>query len=83
MKVKYKLAILKIITAICIFIAVFFAYQLPAGGFQTIFKVTFLAISAICVVVISSHTSEQKNRLVNYLFLFFLVVTSVLFLLEY
>lgn len=76
-----KLKYLKIGVAACIFMALFFSYQLPAGKFQMIFQEVFLGISVLLMLVLLNHKVESSKKWFNIALMVAIIFTMVLYLL--
>jgi hypothetical protein len=77
-----NLKIVKIAVGACVFMALFFAYQIPFGYVQRMFKIAFLGLSIFLVFIILNFKSESKNKWLNLALIATLGFTAFLYLFE-
>ncbi|MCP9768175.1 hypothetical protein EGI22_09640 [Lacihabitans sp. LS3-19] len=81
-KAEERLRYLKIGVALNILIALFMSYQIPSPSIQKIFKVIFMSLALLCMILVLNHKSEKPKRWMNILLTIAIIVTSILYLME-
>jgi uncharacterized membrane protein len=82
MKFLKSSRILKILIGLCIFMSLFFSYQLPFGYVQTTFKLIFLGLAALLSFVLLGFKSESGKRIYTLILIAFIALTAFLYLFE-
>jgi TRAP-type uncharacterized transport system fused permease subunit len=77
-----KLKIVKLIIGACVFMALFFAYQLPFGRLQYMFKACFLGLAILLVLLLFNFKSEAGKKWLNLLLIICLAITAYLYYFE-
>ncbi len=77
-----NLKLVKLAIGACVFMALFFAYQIPFGYVQRMFKIAFLGLGIFLVFILLNFKSESKNKWFNLALIAMLGFTAFLYLFE-
>ncbi len=77
-----NLRLVKLAIGASVFMALFFAYQIPFGYVQRMFKIAFLCFAVFLVFIILNFKSESKNKWFNLALIVMLGFTAFLYLFE-
>jgi hypothetical protein len=81
-KAEDRLRYLKIGVAMNILIALFMSYQIPNPSIQKMFKLVFMGLALLCMVLILNHKAEKPKRWLNLLLTIAILALSILYVLE-
>lgn len=73
-----KLGLIKIFAFVCIFLALFFTYQLP-GSIQKTARMILMGISLVSLIFVTLHPKEQTKKVINLSLLAMIILTMVLY----
>lgn len=77
-----NIKLLKIGVGLCVFMALFFSYQLPFGKLQTSFKALSLGVGILLMLVIMNFKSEAPRKWWNMALIIVLAATLILYFFE-
>lgn len=76
--IEKKLSLIKIFAFVCIFIALFFSYQLPASIQKTV-RIILMGMSLVSLILVTLHPKEQHKKVLNLSLLAMIILTVFLY----